>query len=159
MDEGWSETGILIARILWSRKSSTDKDLSAQMDPWHQIDQMRKFWSYHQRRRRISGLWTFKFFVVVVRIVSIFTISQAYFAQSSKFLGKKYFLVLRLPLRHFKAFPKIWRSHVFREAHKRNFELVDETSIFQGHLNIFGACSWLCCAPVDVLAKNVKQNA
>jgi hypothetical protein len=41
------------------------------------------------------------------------TVSQAYFAlrktlpQSSKFSGKKSFLVLRLPLRHFKAFPKI----------------------------------------------------
>ncbi len=35
-------------------------------------------------------------------------------------------MVLRLPLRHFLAFPKMWRSHVFREAHKRNFELFDK---------------------------------
>jgi hypothetical protein len=47
-------------------------------------------------------------------------------------------------------------------AHKQNFNLVDETLIFQGHLNVFffwGAPSWLCCAPVDGLTKNVvKQN-
>jgi hypothetical protein len=47
------------------------------------------------------------------------------------------------------------------EAHKQRFELVDETLIFQGHLNVFfGAQSWLCCASsVDGLTKNVvKQN-
>jgi hypothetical protein len=55
--------------------------------------------------------------------------------------------------------PKIWRTHVFRVAHKRNFELVDETLILQGHLNDFGTRSWLCCAPADGLTKNfVKQN-
>ncbi len=48
-----------------------------------------------------------------------------------------FLLTSRLPLRHFQAFSKIWRSHVFREAHKQNFELVDETMIFQGHLNVF----------------------
>ncbi len=32
---------------------------------------------------------------------------------------------------------KVTRSHVFREAPKRNFELIDETLIFQGHLNVF----------------------
>jgi hypothetical protein len=58
-------------------------------------------------------------------------------APSSKFLGKKYFLVLRLPLRHSQAVPKIWRSHDFRDAQKRNFEPVDETLVFQGHLIVF----------------------
>jgi hypothetical protein len=68
-------------------------------------------------------------------------------------------LVLRLPPRDFEAFPKIWRSHVFRDAHKRNYEFVDETLIFQGHSNFFGARSWLRCVPVDGLTKNVvKQN-
>jgi hypothetical protein len=59
-------------------------------------------------------------------------------------------LVLRLPLRHFYAFPKIWRSHVFRDAHKRNFELiVHETLIFQGHLNVFwGSFMALLCSSI-----------
>ncbi len=69
------------------------------------------------------------------------------FAQSSKLLGKQYFLLLRLPLRNFQAFPKIWRSHVFRVAHKRNFNLVDETLIFQGHLNVlWGSFMALLCS-------------
>jgi hypothetical protein len=59
------------------------------------------------------------------------------FVPSSKFLGNKYFLVLRLPMRHYWAVPKIWRSHDFRDAQKRNFEPVDETLVFQGHLNVF----------------------
>jgi hypothetical protein len=29
--------------------------------------------------------------------------------------------------------------------------------IFQGHLNVFWACSWLCCAPADGLTKNVVE--
>ncbi len=60
--------------------------------------------------------------------------------------GKNIF-VLRLPLRHFYAFPKIWKSHVFRKSHKRNFELVDETLIFQGHLNVlWDPCMALLCS-------------
>jgi hypothetical protein len=67
------------------------------------------------------------------------------FAHNSKFLGKKN-LLLRLPLRHFLSFPKIWSSLVFRVAHKRNFNLVDETLIFQGHLNVFwGSFMALLC--------------
>ncbi len=69
------------------------------------------------------------------------------FAQSSKFLGKKYFWIPRLSLRHFWAFPKIWRSHVFRDAHKRTFEVVDEALIFQGHLNVlWGSFMALLCS-------------
>jgi hypothetical protein len=40
-----------------------------------------------------------------------------------------------------------------------NFELVDETLIFQGHLNFFEARSWLRCAPVDGLTKNVVKQS
>ncbi len=73
--------------------------------------------------------------------------TQRNFERSSKFLEKQYFLSLRLPLRHFWAFPKIWRSHVFRVGHKRNFNLVDETLIFQGHLNVFwGSFMALLCS-------------
>ncbi len=90
------------------------------------------------------------------------------FARSSKFLGKKYMLLLRLPLRHFLAFPKFWRSHVFRDSHKPNFELVHETLIFQGHLNIWGSfmaslCSgrWsdqICCKTECVVALKTKLS-
>jgi hypothetical protein len=38
-------------------------------------------------------------------------------------------------------------------------KLVEETLIFQGHLNFFGARPWLRCAPVDGLTKTfVKQD-
>ncbi len=75
-----------------------------------------------------------------------------------KIFRKQIFLALRLTLSLFKHFPKIWRSHVFREAHRQNFELVNKTLIFKGHLNVFGARSWLCWAPVDDLTKNVVQQ-
>ncbi len=66
------------------------------------------------------------------------TLHSTKLCTNSKIFRKKlYFLVLRLALRHFYAFDKIWRSLVLREAHKRKFELFDVTLIFQGHLNVF----------------------
>jgi hypothetical protein len=97
------------------------------------------------------------------------TLHSTKFCTKFKIFRKKYYFVLRLPLRHFQAFPKIWKSHVFREAHKRNFELVDETLIFQGHLNSFwgsfmaSPCSsrWSdqeCCKTECVTLKSTFQT-
>jgi hypothetical protein len=71
------------------------------------------------------------------------------FAQSSKFLG------------FFRAFLSIFQNlkvpasqQVFQEAHERNFDL---SRSFERFLGVDR--SWLCCAPVDGLTKNViKQN-
>jgi hypothetical protein len=86
------------------------------------------------------------------------------FAQSSKFLGNFFFFSTKFTskgiLKHFPEF----EGHTSSGSYKRNFELGDETLIFESHVDFcffffFGARSWLCCAPIVGLTKNiVKQN-
>jgi hypothetical protein len=50
---------------------------------------------------------------------------------------KKIFFGTKVTFEAFLSISQNLKVTVFREAHKRNFELVDETLIFQGHLNVF----------------------
>jgi hypothetical protein len=79
------------------------------------------------------------------------TISQAYFALQKtlrivKNFKEKIFLVLRLSFGTFLSSSQTLKSHVFREAHKRNFELANKTLNFQAHLNVlWGIFMGLLC--------------
>jgi hypothetical protein len=93
-------------------------------------------------------------------------ISQAYFALHKTlhkfkfvFVFFRKIIILGTKVTSEAFFSILQNLKVFREAHKQNFELVDETLTFQCYLNVFGARSWLRCAQVDGLTKYVvKQN-
>jgi hypothetical protein len=129
--------------------------------PIHQISS--KLEKLHPRvKRRQSNLYEWKrnlcFSTAVPSDTGLLCTPQN-FAQKlcgSELLGLFKFKIIRkkivfgtiwLSLRPFLTFPQIWRSNVSREAHKQNFELVDETLIFQGHLNvIWGSFVALLCS-------------
>ncbi len=59
------------------------------------------------------------------------------FAQSLTFLVKKKCFGTKVISEAFLSMSQILKDTRLRVAHKQNFELVDETLVFQGHLNVF----------------------
>jgi hypothetical protein len=83
------------------------------------------------------------------------------FAQSSKFFGKKIFIVTKLGYLWgiFKHLPK-FESDTSSGLHtNKMLNLLTKLWSFKVIWTFFGARPWLCCAPVNGLTKNiVKQN-